>query len=159
MRVLFLGTPQVAVPSLRALVAHGHEVTLVVTRPDRPAGRSKRPLPPPIKRSALELGIPVLQPTGLKRDAFLADIKAQHPDVLIAVAYGRILPERILRVAPSGAINVHFSLLPRYRGAAPVQWALAHGERVTGVTTMQINAKLDEGDLLLQQEVAVEEGV
>lgn len=157
MRVVFLGTPQAAVESLKALVEAGHELQCVVTRPDRPAGRSARPLPPPVKRAAEEFGLDVTQPRGVKRRAFAESLEAFRPDILVVVAYGRILPPTVLGVAPHGAVNLHFSLLPAYRGAAPVQWALAGCEERTGVTTMRLNEKMDEGDLLLQRDVAVEE--
>ena len=157
MKVVFLGTPQAAVESLTALVEAGHELLGVVTRPDRPVGRSARPLPPPVKRAAEELGLEVRQPRGVKRRAFAESLEALRPDILVVVAYGRILPPAVLGVAPHGAVNLHFSLLPAYRGAAPVQWALAGCEERTGVTTMRLNEKMDEGDLLLQRAVAVEE--
>jgi len=157
-RLVFLGTPQVAVPTLEALVESGHEVALVVTRPDRPAGRSGRPVSPPVKQRSLELGLAVHQPTKVRSAAFAEELSSHSPDLLVVVAYGRILPEPLLRLAPAGAINLHFSLLPEYRGAAPVQWALANGEETTGVTTMQISEGLDEGDVLFQQEVAIRRG-
>jgi methionyl-tRNA formyltransferase len=154
-RIVFLGTPRAAVASLEALVARGHEVVLVVTRADRPVGRSGRPAPPPVKSAATALGLAVHQPTRVKNRAFVEELSRRRPDVLVVVAYGRILTRRVLDVAPAGAINVHFSLLPKYRGAAPVQWALAHGEQTTGVTTMQIDEQLDAGDLLGQCTVSV----
>jgi methionyl-tRNA formyltransferase len=157
-KVVFAGTPPVAVDSLEALVRGGHEVTGVLTRPDRPRGRSGRPLPPAVKRSAVEHGFDVLQPRSLRSETLLQALREAAPDVLVVVAYGRILPPGLLDLAPLGAVNVHFSLLPKYRGAAPVSWALAHGESVTGVTTMQISERLDEGDVLLQEEVAIEDG-
>jgi len=157
-RLVFLGTPEVAVPTLRALVGRGHEVVLVVTRPDRPAGRSGRPVSPPVKRAAEQLGLAVHQPTRVRGAAFADELGSHRPDLLVVVAYGRILPGAVLRLAPSGAINLHFSLLPAYRGAAPVQWALANGEKTTGVTTMQISEGLDEGDVLIQREVGIHSG-
>jgi len=157
-RIVFLGTPVVAVRSLQAIHAAGHEVPLVVTRPDRPRGRSGRALPPPVKSAAVELGLEILQPARVRGATFVEELRRCEPRVLVVVAYGRILPEAVLAVAPAGAINVHFSLLPKYRGAAPVQWALAHGERVTGVTTMQVVEELDAGDVLLQRELRIESG-
>jgi methionyl-tRNA formyltransferase len=157
-RIVFLGTPRAAVPSLESLLAAGHVVTLVVSQPDRPAGRSSRPVPPPVKECALLHGLPVVQPAKVRTDAFLEAVTSTRPDVLTVVAYGRILPPRVLDAAPRGAVNVHFSLLPRYRGAAPVQWALARGEVVTGVTTQSMSEGLDEGDILLRREVPIEEG-
>ncbi|NIX18796.1 MAG: methionyl-tRNA formyltransferase, partial [Actinobacteria bacterium] len=158
MRVVFLGTPQAAVPTLEALIRSDHEVPLVVTRPDRAVGRSRRPIPPPVKRAATEAGLPVLQPTKVRAPEFRETLASQAPDALMVVAYGRILPRSVLEVPRLGPINVHFSLLPRYRGAAPVQWALARGESRTGVTTMLMSEGLDEGDVLLEREVAIEPG-
>jgi methionyl-tRNA formyltransferase len=157
-RLVFLGTPAAAVPSLRALHAAGHDVAQVITQPDRPAGRSAVPRPTPVKEAALELGLPVAQPRKVRDAAFLDLVRGPRPDAVVVVAYGRILPLPVLEAAPMGAINVHFSLLPRYRGAAPVQWALVNREPVTGVTTMQISEGLDEGPVLLQSAVAVEPG-
>jgi methionyl-tRNA formyltransferase len=157
-RVVFLGTPVVAVRSLQALHAAGHEVPLVVTRPDRPRGRSGRALPPPVKSAAAELGFEILQPTRVRGAAFVEELRRREPRVLVVVAYGRILPKEVLAVASAGVINVHFSLLPKYRGAAPVQWALANGECVTGVTTMQVVEELDAGDVLMQCELRIEPG-
>lgn len=158
MRLVFLGTPEAAVPALDALLESGHDVATVVTRPDRPAGRSGRAQAPPVKIRAKERGIEVFQPARVRGGPFRSALAAARPELLVVVAYGRILVPQVLALAPRGAINLHFSLLPRYRGAAPVQWALARGERTTGVTTMQINEGLDEGDILLQREVPVEPG-
>ena len=158
MRVAFLGTPRSAVPALQALLAADHRLALVITQPDRPAGRSSVPRPPEVKRAALSAGLPVIQPDRVKSVEFLETIAGASPDVLVVVAYGRILPEPVLSVAPHGAVNLHFSLLPRWRGAAPVQWALASGDAVTGVTTMRMNALLDEGDVLLRAELPIGEG-
>lgn len=158
MRVVFFGTPQVAVPALESIAAAGHRVGLVVSQPDRPAGRSRAPQAPPIKRAALALGLEVAQPVKLHAPEFLDDLRSRAPQLLVVVAYGRILRRRLLDIPPLGAVNLHFSLLPRYRGAAPVQWALAAGETATGVTTMRIDEKLDEGDVLLQREVEIRPG-
>lgn len=155
MRVVFLGTPDVAIPSLLALIEAGHEIALAVTQPDRPAGRSRQPVPPPVKRAAAERGLPLFQPAKVRDAAFRERLAACRPDALCVVAYGRILPAPVLALPAGGAVNVHFSLLPAYRGAAPVQWALARGEAVTGVTTMLMNERMDEGDILLQQEVPI----
>jgi methionyl-tRNA formyltransferase len=157
-RVVFLGTPAAAVPTLRALHAAGHDVALAITQPDRPAGRSAAPRPTPVKVACEELGLPVVQPRRVRDAAFLRTVEDARPDVLVVVAYGRILPPPVLEAAPHGAVNVHFSLLPRYRGAAPVQWALVNREPVTGVTTMLMTEGLDEGPVLLQSAVAVEAG-
>lgn len=156
MRVVFFGTPTVAVAALEALGRAGHEVALAVTQPDRPAGRSGRPVPSPVKLEAKRRGIAVIQPETLKDQVLDAPLGRIAPELLVVVAYGRLLPDRVLAAAPRGAVNVHFSLLPRYRGAAPVQWAIARGERVTGVTTMQIARRLDAGDILLQSQVPIE---
>jgi methionyl-tRNA formyltransferase len=157
-RVVFLGTPAAAVPSLRALHAAGHDVTRVITQPDRPAGRSAALRPTPVKEAARELGLDVVQPQRVGNKAFLDLVREPAPELLVVVAYGRILPRTVLEAAPRGAVNVHFSLLPKYRGAAPVQWALVNREPVTGVTTMRITEGLDEGPVLLQSAVAVERG-
>jgi methionyl-tRNA formyltransferase len=157
-RVAFLGTPSAAVPALDALAEAGHDVVAAVTQPDRPSGRRLSPRPPPVKARALERGIPVHQPLRAKDGALREILEAAVPEVLVVVAYGKILPNDVLEVAPLGAVNVHFSLLPAYRGAAPVQWALAHGESRTGVTTMRIEEGLDTGAIYLASEVAIEEG-
>lgn len=156
LRIVFLGTPNAAVPTLEALVRAGHDVVSVVTQPDRPAGRSRRPQPPPVKQVALAAGLQVLQPERVRTLSFRRQIEALAPDVLVVVAYGRILGPRLLATPRLGPVNLHFSLLPAYRGAAPVQWALARGEGSTGVTSMQMNERLDEGDVLLQREVPIE---
>lgn len=155
MKVVFLGSPPTAVPTLEALVAAGVSIPLVVTQPDRPAGRSKAPRPTAVKEAASRHGLDVLDPPSAKAAGLLEALSSAAPDVLVVVAYGNLLPRSVLDVAPLGAVNVHFSLLPAYRGAAPVQWALAGGEEATGVTTMQIALRLDEGDVLLQREVKV----
>jgi len=151
----FLGTPQVAVPFLHAVHGAGHSVAMVVCNPDRPSGRSGRPQPPPVKQAAEKLGLSVWQPKGARGPVFLRRITECHPDLLVVVAYGRILPLPVLETAVHGAVNVHFSLLPKFRGAAPVQWSLARGEQVTGVSTMLLNEGMDEGDVLLQKEVRI----
>lgn len=158
MKVVFLGTPAAAVPALEALLAAGHEVRLVVSQPDRASGRSNRLVAPPVKACALNHGLQVLQPATVRTREFLSAIAADRPQVLVVVAFGRILPKQVLDAAPLGAINVHFSLLPTLRGAAPVQWALARGERETGVTTFRLDLGVDTGDLLLQKRVAIDAG-
>lgn len=155
MKVVFIGTPESALPALDAILAAGHRVPLVVTQPDRPVGRSKAPLPPAVKTSALARGLSVIQPARVRTPEFLGAIAAAGPDALVVVAYGRMLPRPVLDVARLGAINLHFSLLPAYRGAAPVQWALARGESVTGVTTFRLDDGLDTGELLAQRPVAI----
>jgi len=149
MRIVFFGTPAFAVPSLDALVADGHRVALVVTQPDRPRGRSRSTLlPPPVKERALALGIPVIQPERPRGEEFLAALRAAAPELGVVVAYGHILKPEVLAVPPLGMINVHASLLPRLRGAAPINWAILEGEAETGVTIMQMEAGLDSGPML-----------
>jgi methionyl-tRNA formyltransferase len=156
-RILFFGTPQTAVPSLKALLDARLRPLLVVTQPDRPAGRGRRRTASPVKQLALENGLDVHQPEKVRTRSFRDRLERHRPDLIVVVAYGRILPPRVLELPPHGAVNLHFSLLPRYRGAAPVQWALARGETVTGVTTMLMNERMDEGDVLLAREVPIED--
>ena len=156
MKLVFCGTPQFAVPSLERLVATGHDVQLVVTQPDRPQGRGMEVTAPPVKQSALRLGLPIRQPEKIKKnDEFRASLTAIQPGAIIVVGYGRIIPDWMLQLPPYGNINVHASLLPKYRGAAPIQWAIANGETVTGVTTMRIDEGLDTGDILLKEEMII----
>jgi len=158
MKVIFCGTPAFAVPTLEAVIAAGHEVALVVTQPDRAAGRGLEVQMSPVKRLAVERGIAVAQPEKIKNNPeFRALLEAIAPDVILVVAYGRIIPQWMLDLPPLGNINLHGSLLPKYRGAAPIQWAVAEGEIVTGVTTMRLDAGLDTGDMLLAQVVPVRE--
>ncbi|MDX1388767.1 MAG: methionyl-tRNA formyltransferase [Acidobacteriota bacterium] len=158
MRLVFFGTPESAVPTLEASVAAGHEIARVVTRPDRPVGRSRRPQPPPVKSAALRHGLTIEQPEKIRGHGFRETLASCAPDVLVVVAFGKILPRRLLDTGRLGAVNVHFSKLPAYRGAAPVQWALAEGNTTTGVTTMLMNERLDEGDILLTEDVAIHPG-
>jgi methionyl-tRNA formyltransferase len=155
-RVVFLGTPAAAVPSLEAILRAGHDVPLVVTRADKPVGRSGTPEAPAVKVAAVAAGIPVFQPTKVRDAAFLDAIAGARPDALAVVAYGRILTRAVLDVARHGAINVHFSLLPKYRGAAPVAWALCRGESETGATTFRLDEGLDTGDVLGVRSVRIE---
>jgi methionyl-tRNA formyltransferase len=156
MKLVFCGTPMFAVPSLERLAAAGFEIQLVVTQPDRPQGRGMTLTAPPVKQSALKLGLPVLQPEKIKKnEEFQAQLRALKPDAIIVVGYGRIIPPWMLELPRYGNINVHASLLPKYRGAAPVQWAIAQGETASGVTTMLLNEGLDTGDILLQKEMAI----
>ncbi|WP_334111159.1 methionyl-tRNA formyltransferase [Thermodesulfitimonas autotrophica] len=157
MRLVFMGTPEFAVPSLEALLDSGHQVNLVVTQADKPKGRGKRPAAPPVKEVALAQGIPVLQPARLKDPDFLRRLQAAAPEAIVVVAYGKILPAAVLSLPPYGCINVHASLLPRYRGAAPIQRAIMNGERETGITTMLMDEGMDTGDILLQRRVAIGE--
>jgi methionyl-tRNA formyltransferase len=154
--LVFCGTPRFAVPTLEKLVEAGFRVHLVVTQPDRPKGRGLELVRSPVKESALRLHLPVSQPERIKvNDEFRAQLAALEPDAIIVVGYGRIIPQWMLDLPPLGNINLHASLLPKYRGAAPIQWAIANGETVTGVTTMRIDAGLDTGDILLQQELPI----
>ncbi|MER3403952.1 MAG: methionyl-tRNA formyltransferase, partial [Chloroflexota bacterium] len=146
-RVLFMGTPDFAVPSLRALLQH-HEVVAVVTQPDRPVGRGGKLTPPPVKVVAEEAGVPVLQPRSLRRAQVHTQLASYGADVFVVVAYGRILPPELLAIPPKGCLNVHASLLPRWRGAAPIAAAIAAGDELTGVTIMLIGEGLDDGPIL-----------
>lgn len=160
MRLVFLGTPSFAVPSLEKLVEAGHEVLAVYTQPDRPKGRGRELTASPVKLTASRLGLPVRQPERVRQPEVGESLAALQPEAMVIVGYGQIIPQTIIDLAPLGIINVHASLLPKYRGAAPVQWAIARGETVTGVTTMRIDAGLDTGDILLQRETPIgpEEG-
>jgi methionyl-tRNA formyltransferase len=156
MKLVFCGTPMFAVPSLERLHAAGFEIQLVVTQPDRPQGRGMALTAPPVKQSALKLGLAVIQPEKIKKnEQFRSQLEALQPDAIIVVGYGRIIPPWMLELPRYGNINVHASLLPKYRGAAPVQWAIANGETVSGVTTMLLNEGLDTGDILLQREMDI----
>ncbi len=158
MKIVFMGTPQAAVPCLERLIADGHDVVAVYTQPDRPAGRGKHLTAPPVKESALSHGIPVFQPLKIRTPEAVEHFRSHGADIAVVVAYGRILPTDYLKAFPHGAINVHFSLLPKYRGAAPVNWAIVNGEAVTGATTMKMDEGLDTGDILLQSETAIGDG-
>jgi methionyl-tRNA formyltransferase len=156
MKLVFCGTPQFAVPSLERLAAGGFELQLVVTQPDRPQGRGMVLAATPVKQAAEKLGLPVLQPERIKANTdFKQKLEQLKPEAIIVVGYGRLIPPWMLALPPRGNINVHASLLPKYRGAAPVQWAIANGETVTGVTTMLLSEGLDTGDILLQEEMAI----
>ncbi|HEX3748408.1 MAG TPA: methionyl-tRNA formyltransferase [Bryobacteraceae bacterium] len=155
MRLIFLGTPAFAVPTLESVVAAGHTVLAVVTQPDRPRGRGQIAAPPPVKQAALRLGLPVFQPERVRRPEGVEYLRAIPVDAMVVVGYGQIIPRSIIDMAPLGIINVHGSLLPRYRGAGPIQWAILNGETRTGITTMRIDAGLDTGDMLLKAETAI----
>jgi methionyl-tRNA formyltransferase len=156
LRVVFCGTPEFAVPCLEAVLAAGHEVPLVLTQPDRPAGRKMELQAPPVKKLAESRGLRILQPEKIKNNSELrAELEVIRPDVIAVVAYGRIIPGWMLDLPRFGCINVHGSLLPKYRGAAPIQWAVANGETKTGVTTMKLDAGLDTGDMLLAVHVPI----
>jgi len=155
MRVVFMGTPDFAVPTLRALVNAGQDVVGVFTQPDRPAGRGKNLKPSPVKVVAEELGLPIFQPEKIKTTEWIQQLMNLAPESIIVVAYGQILPKDILQLPIRGCINVHASLLPAYRGAAPIHWAVMKGETVTGVTTMLMDEGLDTGDMLLKREIMI----
>lgn len=151
MRVVFFGTPESAVTSLDRLIRAGFEVPLVITQPSRPAGRGLKPADSEVKKYSLERGIPVLEPEKIRKDeTVVGNIRAALPDIGVVVAYGQIMPVSVIYLPPRKTLNVHFSLLPRYRGAAPVQWAVLNGESETGVSVMELNEKMDEGDVLAQ---------
>ncbi len=149
LKIVFMGTPEFAVPSLSALHAKGHSVLAVVTQPDRPKGRGRKLAPSPVKRAAMVHGYPVLQPHAVRDDAFAQQMARLAPNLFVVVAFGQLLPQRLLDIPCRGAVNVHASLLPRYRGAAPIQWPIINGDRETGVTTMMMDAGMDTGDILL----------
>jgi methionyl-tRNA formyltransferase len=157
MKIVFMGTPQAAVASLERVIVDGHEVAAVYTQPDRPSGRGNNIVFSPVKQFALDHDLPVYQPTKIRTLEALEEFRSHGADVAVVVAYGRILPETFLDAFPMGAINLHFSLLPKYRGAAPVNWAIVHGEKTTGVTTMKMDAGLDTGAILMQRETEIED--
>lgn len=157
MRVIFMGTPEFSVGTLEALIAVGHEVCLAVTQPDKPKGRGRAMQAPPVKERAEFYGIPVCQPKRVRDPECVEELRKFNADVIVVVAFGQILPKSILELTPYGCINVHASLLPKYRGAAPIQWAIIDGETVTGVTTMQMDEGLDTGDMIMKTEVPITE--
>src|SRR5450755_2773628 len=156
LNLVFCGTPSFAVPSLEGLASAGHSIPLVVTQPDRPRGRGMEVAVSPVKAEAVRLGIALSQPAAIKNNAeFHNQLAAINPDAIIVVGYGRIIPQWMIELPRFGNLNLHASLLPKYRGAAPIQWAIASGENVTGVTTMRIDAGLDTGDIILQRELRI----
>lgn len=157
MRVIFMGTPDFAVETLEEIIKAGHEVALVVSQPDRAVGRSKALKYTPVKACALEHGIEVYQPEKVKDPACVEYLQKYQPDIIIVEAFGQIIPKAILDMPKFGCVNVHASLLPKYRGAAPIQWAVIRGDRVTGVTTMRMDEGLDTGDMIMKEEVAIRE--
>ncbi|HIZ78748.1 MAG TPA: methionyl-tRNA formyltransferase [Candidatus Lachnoclostridium stercorigallinarum] len=157
MRIVFMGTPDFSVPALEALAEGGHQVIAAVTQPDKPKGRGKAVLMTPVKEKALELGIPVYQPAKVREPEFVELLREMAPDAIVVVAFGQILPKAILEIPKYGCINIHASLLPKYRGAAPIQWAVIDGEKETGVTTMFMNEGLDTGDMLEKAAVPLDE--
>jgi methionyl-tRNA formyltransferase len=154
-RIVFLGTPEFAVPALERSVEAGHRVVAVLTQPDRPKGRGHELAAPPVKEAALRLGLTVHQPERIRTPETIGLLRGLGPEAMVVVGYGKIIPQAIIDIPPHGIVNVHASLLPKYRGAAPVQWAIANGETGTGVTTMRIDAGLDTGDILLQRETGI----
>jgi methionyl-tRNA formyltransferase len=157
MRVVFMGTPDFSVPTLEKIIDAGHEVIGVVTQPDKAKGRGKKVVYPPVKEKALEYGLPVYQPVRAREPEFIEQMKDLQPDVMVVVAFGQILPKALLDIPKYGCVNVHASLLPKYRGAAPIQWAVIRGEKVSGVTTMQMDEGLDTGDMLLKASIPLAE--
>lgn len=157
LRIVFMGTPDFAVPSLQALIDGPETIIGVVCQPDRKKGRGRKLSPPPVKVKALEAGLPVFQPESVKTEVFLQQLKQLAPDLIIVVAYGKILPAALLELPPLGAINVHGSLLPKYRGAAPIQWAVINGEKESGVTIMQMDEGMDTGDILYPVSIPIED--
>jgi len=156
-RIIFFGTPSFAIPTLQSLLEGPDEVAAVVTQPDREKGRGRKVILSAVKELAVQHGIPILQPEKAKEEAFQEKIKGLEPDLFVVVAYGQILTQSILEIPKYGAINVHASLLPKYRGAAPIAWVILNGEKVTGVTTMMIDEGMDTGDILLQAEISIGE--
>ncbi|MBQ9658803.1 MAG: methionyl-tRNA formyltransferase [Clostridia bacterium] len=158
MKVIFMGTPDFAKESLQAIYEDGHEILAVVTNPDKPSGRGMKLKPSPVKEYAEEKGLKIYQPQKVRNnEEFINELKALEPEVICVVAYGKILPKEILEIPPKGCINVHGSLLPKYRGAAPIQWAVINGEKTTGITTMYMDIGMDTGDMILKQEVEIGE--
>ena len=156
MRIVFMGTPDFSVPALKAIVEAGHEVTAVVTQPDKPKGRGGAMSMSPVKEAALKHNLTVLQPQRAREEAFIEELRGYEADVIVVVAFGQLLPAEIIHMPKYGCINVHASLLPKYRGAAPIQWAVIDGEKVSGVTTMQMNEGLDTGDMILKTEIPLD---
>ena len=157
MKIVFMGTPDFAVPCLQALIDHKHQIAGVITQPDRAKGRSSKLMPPPVKVLAEEYDIPVFQPERVKTPEFVEKLRELAPEVIIVVAFGQILSQAILDIPPKGCVNVHGSLLPKYRGAAPIQWSIINGDKTTGVTTMYMDKGVDTGDMILKKEFDIYE--
>lgn len=157
MKVIFMGTPEFSVGTLEALIEAGHEVVLAVTQPDKPKGRGGKVQYPPVKETALKYQIPVFQPKKVRAPECIEELGRYKADIMVVIAFGQILPKEILEMTPYGCVNVHASLLPKYRGAAPIQWAVINGEKISGVTTMQMDEGLDTGDMLMKTEIVLEE--
>jgi methionyl-tRNA formyltransferase len=156
MRIIFMGTPEFACPTLKTLIDRGENVIAVVTQPDRPKGRGQQTLPPPVKVLAEQHGIPVMQPVKVRHPDAIEEIRALNPDLIVVIAFGQILPKALLEIPKHGCINVHASLLPYYRGAAPLNWCIINGETETGVTTMMMDVGLDTGDMLLKKSTPID---
>lgn len=156
MRIVYMGTPDFAVYALESIISAGHEVSAVITQPDKPQGRSKALVPTPVKKKALEHDIPVYQPEKVREEETVNMLKNINPDAIVVAAYGQILPESILNIPKYGCINIHASLLPKYRGAAPIEWSIIDGEEKTGVTTMYMEKGLDTGDMIEKTEIVIE---
>lgn len=154
-KIIFMGTPEFAVPALKSLYKNNRNVALVVTQPDRPKGRGRKIIPPPVKKAAVSLGCEVDQPASIRTVEFANRIASQNPDIIVVVAFGHIIPKNILEIPKIAAINIHASLLPKYRGPAPIQWAIINGEIQTGVTTMLMDEGLDTGDILLTSKIKI----
>lgn len=159
MKIVFMGTPEFAVPCLQKIIDEGHEVLAVVTQPDKPKGRGKKLAMPPVKELALKYDIPVHQPLKAREESFVDTLKEMNPELIVVVAFGQILPKSILDIPKYGCVNVHASLLPRYRGAAPLNWVIINGEEKTGVTTMYMDEGLDTGDMILKSEIPLDDEI
>ncbi len=157
MKVIFMGTPDFSVGTFEALIEAGHEIVLAVTQPDKPKGRGEKVQYPPVKEAALKHQIPVFQPKRVRAPECIEELRKYDADIMVVIAFGQILPKEILEMTPYGCVNVHASLLPKYRGAAPIQWAVINGEKVSGVTTMQMDEGLDTGDMLMKTEIVLDE--
>jgi len=155
-KIIFMGTPEFAVPALNALNKNNYDIPLVITQPDRPKGRGRKLTPPPVKETALNFGYEVAQPESINSDSFLDRISNLHPDLFVVVAFGSILSKKALSIPKSGTVNIHPSLLPKYRGPAPIQWAIINGDTETGVSTMFLGEKVDDGDILLTSKIRIE---
>lgn len=159
MKIVFMGTPEFAVPCLQKIIDEGHEVLAVVTQPDKPKGRGKKLAMPPVKELALKYEIDVYQPVKAREDSFVEKLKEINPELIVVVAFGQILPKSILDIPKFGCVNVHASLLPKYRGAAPLNWVIINGEEKTGVTTMYMDVGLDTGDMILKSEIPLDDEI
>ena len=157
MKIVYMGTPEFAVAPLKALYEAGYKISLIITQPDKPKGRGHKLMPPPVKEFAIKKNIPVYQPLSMKTDEAYERLMQENADLFVVTAYGKILPQRVLDIPPKGCINIHASLLPKYRGAAPIQWSIIKGETKTGITTMMMDAGIDTGDMLLKKETEITE--